>query len=155
MRSAIPASPDRRPARGSETILLVEDEDAVRRLTQRILVAAGYKVIPAASGAEALQACAGDDPISLLVTDVVMPGMSGPSLVEALRRRDPKLKVLYISGYPDLENERARSRLENDPLLRKPFAWSDLLRTVSDILSEATAEETSGDRSRTPPAVSP
>ncbi|HOM98705.1 MAG TPA: ATP-binding protein [Acidobacteriota bacterium] len=147
---------DKLPSGQNRLVLLVEDDPGLRLVARQMLERVGYRVMLAATGRQAIELVEREalSP-DLLISDVVMPGMSGPSLVEALRRRDPKLKVLYISGYPDLENERARSRLENDPLLRKPFAWSDLLRTVSDILSEATAEETSGDRSRTPPAVSP
>jgi len=119
-----------KPARGTETVLLVEDEEAVRRLTQRILVAAGYKVLPAANGAEALQACASEARIDLLVTDVVMPGMNGRDLWARLKNLRPALKVLYMSGYTD-EVIADRGALEpGAPLVGKPFSSDVLLRHV-------------------------
>ena len=87
---------------GRETILLVEDEEGVRNVTRRILVAAGYSVLTAASGGEALQIWAGHkDEVSLLLTDVVMPGMNGRELADRLVAMSPKLKVAYMSGYTD------------------------------------------------------
>ncbi len=124
----------RTPRRGSEVVLLVEDDEAVRKLTQRILVAAGYQVAAAASGAQALQISADQERIDLLVTDVVMPGMNGRDLWERLRKLRPELKVLYMSGYTDdvLED---RGALDPDThLVGKPFSADVLLRQVRAVL---------------------
>ncbi len=89
-------------AHGDETILLVEDNEQVRRMASRILKSAGYSVIAAANGGEALLACErGPEDIDLLVTDVIMPGMNGRELQERLSQLRPGLRVLYMSGYTD------------------------------------------------------
>jgi len=86
---------------GSETILLVEDEDSVRRFTRLLLERHGCRVVEAASPDQALSTAADfDGPIALLLTDVVMPHLSGPELAEKLRASRPDLRVLYMSGYP-------------------------------------------------------
>src|SRR5207245_4874871 len=88
--------------RGSETILLVEDQEEVRRLVRRVLEARGYTVLVAASGAEALQVAATHaGPIQLLVTDVIMPAMSGREVGLLVAAASPDAKVLYLSGYAD------------------------------------------------------
>src|SRR5690606_799677 len=95
--------------RGSETILLVEDEPAVMRLVQEILEGAGYSVLPAHDGRRALQiARAHDGPIDLLLTDVVMPGMGGAALAEKLTAERPELPVIYMSGYTRSEMVKER-----------------------------------------------
>src|SRR5881628_486526 len=98
--AAAPAA--RETPRGTETVLLVEDDDAVRTLTQKMLAAHGYTVLAAGGGAEALELAAGHTgPIHLLVTDVVLPGMSGRDLAARFRSGPPGVKVLYTSGYTD------------------------------------------------------
>ena len=89
-------------ARGSETILLVEDEAIVRELTVQILESDGYQVLEAMNGTEALR-IAGEHgaPIHLLLTDVVMPGMNGRELANELRLHHPDMRVLFMSGYDD------------------------------------------------------
>ncbi len=128
----------RKPNRGTETILLVEDEEAVRRLTQRILVAAGYHVVAAASGAEALKVSA-DHPgrIDLLLSDVVMPGMNGRELWERLRKLRSELKVLYMSGYTDDVLEDRGAIGPDTHLVGKPFSSDVLLRQVRVTLGSA------------------
>src|SRR6185312_3604172 len=87
---------------GSARILLVEDEEAVRAFAGRALEARGYKVYQAASGAEALDLISGiGDPLDLVISDVVMPGMDGPTLMRELRRRQPELKIIFVSGYAE------------------------------------------------------
>ncbi len=120
---------------GRETILLVEDEEAVRKLTQRMLVAAGYNVLTAANGPEALQRCSeARSDVKLLLTDVVMPGMNGRELADRLRKLCPSIRVLYMSGYShDVIAE--RGAVGPDTLLvEKPFSAETLLRHVRDAL---------------------
>jgi len=124
-----------KPRAGVETILLVEDEEAVRNLAQRVLVAAGYGVVPAANGVQALQRCAeARTTIKLLLTDVVMPGMNGRELSDRLLQLCPDIKVLYMSGYShDVIAERGALG-EGMELLEKPFSADALLRAVRDAL---------------------
>jgi two-component system cell cycle sensor histidine kinase/response regulator CckA len=120
--------------RGSETILLVEDEELVRRLAQKIFEGHGYSVIVAGGGKAALELVgAGSPPPDLLVTDVVMPGMSGRVLAEHLRARQPQLKVLYLSGYTDDAVVRHGVLQKDVFFLQKPFNSSTLLQKVRGI----------------------
>jgi two-component system cell cycle sensor histidine kinase/response regulator CckA len=115
---------------GEGTVLVVEDEPALRGILARTLLDAGYTVLAAANGAEALALVRDKrEHIDMLVTDVIMPSMGGRALVEALRELDPDLPVLFISGYPaDLDDENLKaSRTE---LLRKPFAPNELLSRI-------------------------
>jgi len=86
-------------AGGSETVLLVEDEDAVRRVAERFLRRQGYNVLVASGGAEALEIASTSHPLDLLFTDVMMPGMNGFELAERLRHLQPGIKVMFVSGY--------------------------------------------------------
>jgi CheY-like chemotaxis protein len=119
---------------GTETILLVEDEDAVRKLAQRALESFGYRVISASSGKEAMGVYERhNSALDLLVTDVVMPQMSGPDLARALTLLCPEIKVLYISGY--VGDAFARGEMENGiDLLPKPFTPEGLARKVREVL---------------------
>jgi two-component system cell cycle sensor histidine kinase/response regulator CckA len=125
----------RKPRTGRETILLVEDEEAVRKLTQRMLIAAGYTVLTASNGPEALQRCAeARAEIKLLLTDVVMPGMNGRELADRLRNLCPHIRVLYMSGYShDVIAERG-AVAPDTRLVEKPFSSEALLRHVRDVL---------------------
>jgi PAS domain S-box-containing protein len=121
---------------GEATILMVEDEDALRELTRRILASAGYEVIVAANGPEALRAASlHREQIDLLLTDVIMPQMHGPALARRIRSQRPEIKVLLMSGFaqPVLN---AGGRLPIDmPLLDKPFSGPQLLTKVAEQLS--------------------
>ncbi len=120
------------PARRFETVLLVEDEEEVRELASGFLTSAGYRVVTAQDGAEALEiAHRLRETIHLLVTDVVMPNMSGPDLVKRLKRLLPDLKIVYMSGYIE-QNEDCKELLEKEFYLQKPFSRDTLLRQVSD-----------------------
>ncbi len=121
---------------GSETILLVEDEEAVRELARRILLDAGYKVLEASFGQQALQISAQQEgPIHLLLTDVVMPGgMSGPQLAEHLTSLRPEIKILYMSGYTDNTIVHQGMLDSGVNLLQKPFSSNHLVRKVRDTL---------------------
>jgi len=121
-------------ASGTETILLVDDDDLVRDLGQEILELNGYSFLTANNGREALQLCADrKGPIDLLITDVMMPEMGGTELVERLRLLRPVLKVLFTSGYPDLEHN---GTLNNSGVnfIQKPFSPRILANKVREIL---------------------
>jgi two-component system cell cycle sensor histidine kinase/response regulator CckA len=121
---------------GGETILLVEDECIVRNLISNILRHYGYSVVESENGEKALEACDGFNSaaVDMLITDVVMPGMSGRALADALHHRHPGIKVLYISGYTDDAIVRHGILDEGIPFLQKPFAPNDLAKKVRDLL---------------------
>ena len=120
---------------GQETILLVEDDPAVRALSQKVLVRHGYLVLEASNGIEALRVSRGHaGKIDLIVTDVVMPHMSGPQLVEQLCRERPDVKILYVSGYPDDALGTHGVIDPNVTLLQKPFMPSALANKVRSVL---------------------
>jgi CheY-like chemotaxis protein len=126
--------------RGTETILIVEDEPEVRALSVLVLRELGYNVIEAANGEEALQLTAISDqqPIHLLVTDVVMPRMGGPHLAEALAKRRPEIRVLFVSGYPDETIAKRGTVPSHLAFLDKPFTTSALARRVREVLDSGT-----------------
>jgi two-component system cell cycle sensor histidine kinase/response regulator CckA len=129
-------------AKGSGTILLVEDEAAVRALVRRLLLEAGYRVIDAGSGSEALRKVEKMvEEIHLVITDVVMPGINGRELVEILLARRPGLRVIFVSGYTDDILAKHGVLEPGTVLLEKPFTKSALLRTVHDALQVATTPE--------------
>jgi PAS domain S-box-containing protein len=127
-----------RVARGEETILLVEDEPALREVTRRILAGAGYRVIVAASGREALAAArAHEGPIELLLSDVVMPQMPGPQLAKQLLAARPATNVVLMSGFaqPILDSD---GRLDpGTVLIEKPFSGPELLIRVAHSLDRS------------------
>jgi CheY-like chemotaxis protein len=136
--AAIPVAapvPYQRAPKG-ETVLVVEDEEALREVTKRIFTRNGYEVITAANGAEALRIAAGHPgEIHLLVTDVVMPQMLGKEVAEKMRVIKPEIEVIFMSGYarPVLASQ---GRL--DPgvaLVEKPFSEADLLATAGKVLN--------------------
>ncbi len=114
---------------------MVEDEDEVRALTSRILGDHGYEVLQAPNGEVALEECASvHDHIDLLVTDVVMPAMSGAELAERLLRTRPDMKVLYMSGYTSDVVLRHGPRDRDAAVLEKPFSAERLLSRVRESL---------------------
>ena len=132
------------PLRGSEVVLVVEDQEEVLRLTRRMLEARGYTVLSAARGDEALRlAERHSGPIHLLVTDVVMPGMHGREVALLLEPMHPETKVLYVSGYPDASIVRQGLLEPGLAFLQKPFGAEVLARKVREVL------DARGDR-RTP-----
>ena len=121
--------------KGIETVLLVDDEEDILRLGRLVLESKGYKVIAARDGAEAMRAAAAHEgPLDILVTDVVMPGMGGRQLAEALRARDPQLKVLFASGYPEDAIVRHGILQAEVAFLRKPYSRLGLLRKLREVL---------------------
>jgi len=120
---------------GNETILLVEDEDQVRIAARGILRRCGYRVLEAGNGAEALLLCEkGLEQIDLLLTDVVMPQMSGPELARRLRLLRPEIKVLCMSGYTDDAAIRYGVIKEEIAYLQKPLTLHTLSKKVREVL---------------------
>jgi two-component system, cell cycle sensor histidine kinase and response regulator CckA len=130
------SNPNLRPApNGTETILLVEDEPMVRAMTRIALEMYGYKVLEASHGLEAVRVCTErKTPIQLLVSDVIMPGMSGRQVVETLRPRFPAMKVLYLSGYTDDAVVRHGVLEADAAFLQKPFTPVTLANKVREVL---------------------
>lgn len=117
-----------------QTVLVCEDEGQLRNVTARILESCHFRVLAAADAHEALRLLETDTDISLLLTDVVMPRMSGMHLVRNARALRPNLRLLYMSGFPrDLMEH---GRIDPDlPLIEKPFDSDSLLRRVADALA--------------------
>ena len=121
--------------RGSETILVAEDEDGVRSLTKEVLEKYGYTVLEASNGEEALKiAERHEGPLDLLLSDVVMPRMGGPELAQELLARRPAVKVLYMSGYTDHPMVRRGVVNAGVAFLQKPFTPTVLVSRISEIL---------------------
>lgn len=131
--------------KGSETILLVEDEEPVRRLACEILQASGYTILEASGGLDALQVCEtyGSE-IHLMVTDVVMPGMSGRELADELSSVRPEMKVLYVSGYTEDSIGQYGVLEEGVNFLQKPFRPSDLARKAREVLDASKVTQAQG-----------
>jgi PAS domain S-box-containing protein len=120
---------------GGETVLVAEDEDGVRRIAERILTSAGYRVLTAADGSEALRlAEASAEPIHLLLSDVVMPSVSGAALAERVAARHPGLKVLYMSGYTDDVIVHHGILDADTHFIGKPFNSASLRKKVREVL---------------------
>ncbi|MFG1249068.1 hybrid sensor histidine kinase/response regulator [Xanthobacter flavus] len=132
-----PAEPE--PKAGDTTgqgrrVLLVEDEDAVRAFASRALANRGYEVLAAASGVEALELIEREGKVDLVISDVVMPEMDGPTLLRELRSREPGLKVIFISGYAEEAFARNLPPSEHFSFLPKPFSLKQLVAAVSETL---------------------
>jgi len=134
-----------RPTGGSETILLVEDEEAVRSLTERVLAQQGYEVL-SASGPREAEAIfeRHENAVALLLTDVVMPDSDGPALYARLRARNPELCVLYVSGHTESKFVRHGFRQPEADFLQKPFTPEALARKVREVLDAGSPEVSRG-----------
>jgi CheY-like chemotaxis protein len=133
-----PAAPGL-PPRGAETVLVAEDDPGVRALTCQVLRDAGYEVVEAGDGEEAVRAAAArPGPLHLLVTDVVMPGMSGRELAEAIAARHPEVRVLYLSGYTDDAVVRHGIQEKQAAFLQKPFTPASFAQSVRGVLDRGT-----------------
>jgi CheY-like chemotaxis protein len=132
-----PEAPAPSAETGTETLLLVEDNDAVRELSEKALSRRGYIVHTASSGEEAVEWTlrSGVKP-DLLITDVVMPGLSGPSLASRLLETNPRMRVLYVSGYADDAGALEGAVGGGIPLLQKPFTPGKLAERIRAILDE-------------------
>jgi two-component system cell cycle sensor histidine kinase/response regulator CckA len=118
---------------GTGRVLLVEDEDAVRRFAVAALKSKGYEVLQAGNGIEAIEVLAAhDNKVDLVVSDVIMPEMDGPSLLNELRKTQPKLKFIFVSGYPD---DAFKNSLDPDAeftFLPKPYSLAQLAAKVKE-----------------------
>ncbi|HEX7876804.1 MAG TPA: response regulator [Sphingobium sp.] len=135
-----PAPVRRTETWGTGTVLLVEDEDMVRAVAERALTRQGYKVLTANDGEQGLEVLAGDEQIDLLISDVVMPNMDGPSMVARARQSHPDLPVLFMSGYAE-EQLRKSIDIANVVFLPKPFSVSQLAEAARDALAMRPAAE--------------
>jgi hypothetical protein len=124
-----------KPRGGSETILVVEDEDMIRSSARRILERYGYKVLVAADGEEALGLLrAGANQVNLVISDVIMPRLSGRQLFEAVMRERIPVRFMYTSGYTALDARETATLDQNVPLLPKPWVVADLLNRIRAVL---------------------
>jgi len=135
---------DTQGRRQARRLLLVEDEEAVRRVLGQALRKQGYEVTTAAHGAEALERAHADPagPFDGVIADVVMPGMPGTEVVKQLRQLDPRIAVLLISGYTGPVSDELSGSLADHALLHKPFTLQKFLERVREVLSEQSARPT-------------
>jgi two-component system cell cycle sensor histidine kinase/response regulator CckA len=134
--SSAPAKPASGDLTGQGTILLVEDEDGLRSLNARGLRSRGYSVIEAANGIEALEAFdEKNGAVDLVVSDVVMPEMDGPALLREMRKRNPNLKIIFVSGYAEEAFDKSLPENEQFAFLAKPFALSALVAKVKETMA--------------------
>jgi two-component system, cell cycle sensor histidine kinase and response regulator CckA len=134
-----PRLPAGEAGKGVETILLVEDEESVRKMVGKILSGQGYTILEAAHGEQAIRVCQGHKgPIHLLMTDVIMPRMSGRELAEKLRPLRKEMKVLYMSGYPDNTIVHHGVLQPGTAFLQKPFTLRALEEKVRGVLDSPT-----------------
>jgi DNA-binding response OmpR family regulator len=125
----------RQAFKGDETILLVEDEEAVRQMTKMILQQCGYKVLEAANGEDAVAVSDRyDGPIHLLITDLVMPQLSGRMVAEQLALTRPAMRVLFMSGYTEDTIMQKGVDSATAEFIHKPFKIDDLTRKVREVL---------------------
>jgi two-component system cell cycle sensor histidine kinase/response regulator CckA len=144
VQDAAPAGP--RDVTGQDTILLVEDEEAVRSFAARALKMRGYSVLEAGGGEEALEIVKSSKvQIDLLITDVVMPNMDGPTLVRNVKRLKPEMAVIFMSGYAEEAFRRNDENAADLHFLPKPFGLKQLAAKVKEVLSTAPAKKAAGD----------
>jgi CheY-like chemotaxis protein len=120
---------------GDERVLIVDDEPGVRKLLARILRSRGYDVFETEDGPSALALLGTTDrPMDLVVTDLVMPKMSGTRLAEEIRTRWPSMKLLFVSGFPRGDAQQTSAGVSSVPVLHKPFTPQQIEKTVRDLL---------------------
>jgi DNA-binding NtrC family response regulator len=130
----MPADPDKR----STTVLIVEDEPAVRRFVNTVLSSNGFETIESSNGQEALLLAQRKQPegtVDVLLTDVVMPGIDGLELAETFAQRYPATRVVLMSGYPDFQHPRMEAIKRRWKLIPKPFHAHDLIEAIRSALS--------------------
>ena len=129
------SSPDASGQEPRQVVLVVGDEQGLRDLVCRTLQAQGYRTLEAGHGAEALEVIeTSPDPVDLVVTDVVMPGMDGRELGRRLAQRWPDLPILYISAYEVNDIFRRGSPRDSAPFLQKPFPMDGLITTIRSLI---------------------
>ena len=132
-----------RDVTGQDTILLVEDEEAVRSFAARALKLRGYNVLEASGGEEALEIVRNaTSTIHLLITDVVMPNMDGPTLVRNVRRLKPEMQIIFMSGYAEETFRRNDEKAEDLHFLPKPFGLKQLAAKETDIIGTGIRHKT-------------
>jgi CheY-like chemotaxis protein len=119
---------------GSEHVLVVEDDAAVRDIIVHVLSTHGYQVHAVSSGDAALTHVESGAPVDLVVSDVMMPGMSGPAMIEAIMPRRPHVRVLFLSGYTEEASALTGLRPAHVAFLQKPFSFSALLTKTREVL---------------------
>jgi two-component system, cell cycle sensor histidine kinase and response regulator CckA len=125
----------RTPSAAPTRALIVDDEETVRRFVNRILTDRGYETVVAADGPEAEAAAKTQGPFDVLVTDLMMPAMAGDELARRLRRDEPGLKVLYLTGFSDHLFKEKVTLWQDEAFLDKPFSINGLLEAVSLLVS--------------------
>jgi signal transduction histidine kinase/CheY-like chemotaxis protein len=131
--------------KGSETILVVEDESGVRELACEFLKVSGYAVLQAKDGVEALEVVAKHQgPLDLVLSDIVMPRMGGPELVSRLKDLRPDMRAILMSGYAEYSGTDAKPTSLQTPILQKPFSVASLVQKIREELSRMPIEKTSG-----------
>src|SRR5690606_8449570 len=121
---------------GNERLLLVEDERLVREFAERILRSQGYEVVTAENGEDALRLIDGRIEFDLLVTDVVMPGISGTELASRLREQHPELRVVFTTGYPGNLHFLEEIESDHSHWLQKPYSARELAQAVRSLLDD-------------------
>jgi CheY-like chemotaxis protein len=123
---------------GGETVLIVEDEPLVCELARQILISRGYKVLCCSDVEDAIALAESyEDEIHLLMSDVIMPKMKGTDLCRVIRRTRPEIRILLISGYPDVEFRQKIEAIDGAVFLKKPFTVSSLLKRVYELLESS------------------
>ena len=134
--AAVDAAKPKPDLTGQGTILLVEDEDGLRSLNARGLRSRGYSVIEAANGVEAIEALAEKDgAVDLIVSDVVMPEMDGPTMLKEMRARNPNVKIIFVSGYAEDAFEKSLPENQQFAFLPKPFTLAQLVAAVKETMT--------------------
>jgi CheY-like chemotaxis protein len=125
------APADRAPSTSGIRVLVVDDEEPVRKFITRVLTDAGFQTQVASSGPEAIKLASGSGPFDLILTDLVMPEMSGDEVVRSLRGRWPELKVLYLTGHSDRLFDERSTLWADEAFLDKPCGVKSLLQAIS------------------------
>jgi two-component system cell cycle sensor histidine kinase/response regulator CckA len=131
-----------KPPAPTGPLLIVDDEEPVVKFVDRVLRDAGYKTVTASNGPEAIETAKKIGPLGALVTDVMMPGMSGDELARILRQTEPNLKVLYLTGYSDRLFKEKATLWADEAFLDKPCTMKGLREAVSLLVSGSVAQNT-------------